>query len=320
MWRWLNAAAGKAQSSSKKRRRDCQHTKLYTSRRRRPAPTTLLQRRLQRAESTRANEPQNTMVREVAADMASTSVANGAEVEDIDRYYVDWIEHLGRQVQQPVRHLPALQTRGPPTMRTLNTVEPDNLTQWQRELRTFMERARQYREQHNPNYQINLQAWVEPEIWFMISENYLLTEHRTMPGTASNDQAVENFLLQRKEYALTHPTRMTVRKSQRARHIPRPVENGGNVHEAAELAQPQIQHDENTTETTNSTSTESEDERTTETDENTSDTEPMSLADVSTSMDEEPNSYEGTSDTSLVTVETGTSETNTTDSDDIFYV
>jgi len=234
MPRWLRAAAGRPPAVNRKRQRDPQQVALYTERRKRPQPRTLIQTRVQRAERTVVNEPYNTNLRDVAAELASTTHANNEPknaIDAIDEYYAGSVEYLHQRQQQHAQHAPPAQQRqpprralpsglpNPPTMPTLTITDLNNITSWRRELRLFIQQAHTYRQHHDPNYQIHLQDWVEPEAWFAISEQRVLTMHRTTPGTPSNDQAVENYLLRRGRYEPGIALRKTARKTQVGRPL-----------------------------------------------------------------------------------------------------
>ena len=101
-----------------------------------------------------------------------------------------------------------------PTMRILTSANPTSMRRWQEQLESFLQQARQYQQQHDPNYQVDLQSWVRPDIWNYISENLLCDEHRTAEGSASNDAAVQTYLLRRGRYNTEKRQRTTTRKSQ----------------------------------------------------------------------------------------------------------
>ena len=122
-----------------------------------------------------------------------------------------------------------------PTMRVLNTARADDITRWQIELQDYIDDANEYRRRYDPNYQIDLQQWVQPAIWIYISEHVIPLHQRTMEGAPPNDSAVRRYLHTQQQQIRqdlttgnvtatrevtdrerTIPRTMTARKSQRS--------------------------------------------------------------------------------------------------------
>lgn len=110
------------------------------------------------------------------------------------------------------RYRPQQRDDEEPQMQILTSASIMQIRQWQRDFEIFVHRAASYRREHDPNFSIDLRAYVHTDTWNYISENLIQQEQRTIEGTPANDQEVENFLLRRRNYA--PPTKMTARKRQ----------------------------------------------------------------------------------------------------------
>ena len=231
-------------------------------------------------------------------------------------------------------------THDRPFMRTLTTAREEDITQWQQEVRDFLEHARRYQQTVDANYQVDLQAWVRTDIWQHISERLLLPQHQTLAGTPTNDQAVHQYLLRQGLYSQTVHTAMTARKSQTLRvQSSRRSTNTQHQHEHSRYKADDNRDADDTTTSSDTakwdetsasgtlpsitTSSNQEEAQSTETDENglarevaenTSDT-------VSTSVDNTNTSNTTSASLSAVTAQTSEDDGSySTDVDDIFYV
>ena len=104
---------------------------------------------------------------------------------------------------------PSESTSKKPSMKTLDTCGEQALGRWRSQLPFFDAQVERYKLSVNPYYRPHLIDWVDDDVWWEISQDYLLQEDRTT-GARMNDAAVEGFLRQRGKYAVDEARRGTV--------------------------------------------------------------------------------------------------------------